>query len=86
MFYLDNDDHPDAEFFEDLDDDEVSDVLKDAVRAEVAAGEWGAAAAEELVRRWRRRAQPRPPLHARLRAAEQRRLRRRNKKRHRKRR
>jgi hypothetical protein len=84
---FDLDDPPDAEFFEDLDDDEVRDVLEKAVRAEVAANEWGTAATEELVRRWRRRARPRPALHDRLRAAEQRRLlRQRSRKRSRKRR
>jgi hypothetical protein len=73
LCYVDLDLQPDAEFFEDLDDWEVGQVLKEAIEAEVAAEEWWVAANDELSRR----RQQAIPLHQRLRVAEERRLERR---------
>lgn len=86
LCYIDIDERPDAEFFEDLDDWEVGQVLKEATEAEAAAEEWWMAASEELALRRLRRSRPAPPLFERLRAAEQRRLDRRRRKRPRRRR
>jgi hypothetical protein len=78
MTYIDLDKSPDAEFFADLEDEELDAVIHEAIRAEIAAEEWSTAAMEEQVRRWRR--PPPLPLLERLRAAEQRRLERRRRK------
>jgi len=80
LFSVDLDEYPDAKSFTDLDDDEIHEVIREAERAKEVAEMWLEAAWGELTQRSYRRMQPRPTLHERLRAAEQRRLRRRRSK------
>jgi hypothetical protein len=78
MVYMNVEECPDASFFAGLDDEELDAVLQEAISAELAAEEWSMAAMDEFVQRSQR--PPPLPLHERLRAAEERRLRRRRKK------
>jgi hypothetical protein len=80
LFYIDIDERPDADDLADLDDEELGEVLDEAMRAQFAAEDWWFAANEELAQRQLRRARANVPLFERLRSAEQRRLERRRRK------